>query len=83
MNRTESFYDIHNLFFHKCEESRKEREQKVEKVTELNSEVGKDEWIEELTKSVTKLKNDKGNYISTIMNLLERSNQMNLKSALL
>nr|WP_319606861.1 MULTISPECIES: DnaJ domain-containing protein [unclassified Wolbachia] len=72
MNRIKSFHDIRNIFFYKCEELRKEREEKVDKVIELNSEVGKDEWIEELTKSVTKLKNDKGNYISTIMNLLEK-----------
>ncbi|MBR9983993.1 MAG: DnaJ domain-containing protein [Wolbachia endosymbiont of Homalodisca vitripennis] len=63
MNRKESFNDIRNIFFDKYEELRKERKEKVDKIIELNSEVGKDECIEKLTESVTKLKNDKGNYI--------------------
>ncbi|WP_410543824.1 DnaJ domain-containing protein [Wolbachia endosymbiont of Encarsia formosa] len=70
-NRIESFNDIRNIFFFKHKELRKEREEKVDKIIELKSEVGKDELIEKLTESVTKLKNDEG-YIFTIRNLLEK-----------
>ncbi|RZF42260.1 hypothetical protein LSTR_LSTR015216 [Laodelphax striatellus] len=76
VNRIESFYGIRNILFDKHrelkEELKKEQKEKVDKIIELNSEVGKDESIEKLTESVTKLKNDKGNYIFTIMNLLEK-----------
>lgn len=71
-NRIESFYGIRNILSDKHRELKKEQKEKVDKIIELNSEVGKDESIEKLTESVTKLKNDKGNYIFTIMNLLEK-----------